>query len=432
MVEEGSGAVYGHCTPPRRLNLKPSKVLVLGAGIVGAASALSLQRDGHAVTLIDRDDPGQGCSFGNAGIIARYSVVPLASHATPRKLAKMLFDPLGPLSIRWRYLPRLLPWLVRFAASARPPKLAASAAALAALQQHTLEAYRALLDQVEGRDVVRSNGLLHPYESEENYAGDAAERALRRQHGVTMQELTGDEAREIVPALAPSIKRATLLPDCAHTVNPLRLVQVLVQDLLRRGGRFRRTLVTAVEANASNVTVHTDSEQYSGDAVVVAFGAWSRRIAADLGSPVPLDTERGYHVVIPRSNVELDLPVLFPEYKFGATSMEMGLRLAGTVELASLDAPPNYQRARVLLRHGHRLFPGLTSDEYSEWMGLRPTLPDSLPVISRSPRHANVYYAFGHHHLGLTLAPITGRLIADMVAQRQTPIDLAPYRIDRF
>ena len=147
---------------------------------------------------------------------------------------------------------------------------------------------------------------------------------------------------------------------------------------------------------------------------------------------MPLDAERGYHVVIPRPDIELDLPLLFPEYKFGATSMEMGLRLAGTVEFASPDAPPNYERARVLLRHGRRLFPGLASDECSEWMGLRPTLPDSLPVISRSPRHANVYYAFGHHHLGLTLAPITGRLIADMAAQRETPIYLAPYRIDRF
>jgi glycine/D-amino acid oxidase-like deaminating enzyme len=432
MVEEGSCAVYGRCTPSRRLNLKPSNVLVLGAGIVGTASALWLQRDGHAVTLIDRDDPGQGCSFGNAGIIARYSVVPLASHATPRELAKMLLDPLGPLSIRWRYLPRLFPWLLRFAVCARPAKLAASAAALAALQQHTLEAYRALLDQVDGRDVVRSNGLLHPYESEKSYVADAPDRELRRRHGVSIQELSGDEAREIAPALAPSITRATFFPDCAHTVNPLRLVQVLVQDLVRRGGRIRRALVTGVEASASGVTAHTDGERYSGDAVVVALGAWSGRVAAALGSPVPLDTERGYHVVIPRPNIELDLPLLFPEYEFGATSMETGLRLAGTVELASLDAPPNYERARVLLRHGRRLFPGLASDECSEWMGLRPTLPDSLPVISRSSRHANVYYAFGHHHLGLTLAPITGRLIADMVAQRETSINLVPYRIDRF
>lgn len=432
MVEEGPCAVYGRCASSRRLNLKPSNVLVLGAGIVGAASALWLQRDGHAVTLIDRDDPGQGCSFGNAGIIARYSVVPLASHATLRELAKMLLDPLGPLSIRWRYLPRLLPWLLRFAACARPAKLAASAAALGALQQHTLKSYWTLLDQVEGRDVVRSKGLLHPYEDEENYASDAGERVLRHRHGVKMQELSGDEAREIAPALAPSIKRAVLFPDCAHTVNPLRLVQVLVQDLVRRGGRVRRALVTAVEAKANGVTVHTDGERYGGDAVVVALGAWSRRIAANLGNPVPLDTERGYHVVIPRPNIELDLPLLFPEYKFGATSMEMGLRLAGTVELASLDAPPNYERARVLLRHGGRLLPGLAKDEYSEWMGSRPTLPDSLPIISRSPWHANVYYAFGHHHLGLTLAPITARLIADMVAHRQAPMDLAPYRIDRF
>lgn len=426
-------ALYtGGRTLPRRLHVKSSNVVVLGAGIVGVASALCLRRDGHAVTLIDRNDPGEGCSFGNAGIIARYSVVPLASHATLHELPRMLLDPLGPLSIRWRYLPRLLPWLLRFGACARPAKLAASAAALAALQQHTLAAYQALLDQTEARDVVRSNGLLCPYESEQKYAADAADRALRRQHGVTMQELSGDEAREIAPALAPSIKRATLFPDCAHTINPLRLVQILAHDLVRRGGQIQRALVTGIEAGEHGVTVHTDGERYHGDTVVVALGAWSGKIAADLGSPVPLDTERGYHVVIPRPGIELRLPTLFPEYKFAATSMEMGLRLAGTVELAGLDAPPNYERARVLLRHGRRLFAGLSTDDYSEWMGCRPTLPDSLPVISRSPRYANVYYAFGHHHLGLTLAPITGRLIADMVAQRESTIDLAPYRIDRF
>lgn len=425
------------CTPAAdmlhwRLNLKPSNVLVLGAGIVGVASALYLQRDGHAVTLIDRNDPGEGCSFGNAGIIARYSVVPLASHASLGEVPGMLLDPLGPLCIRWRYLPRLLPWLLRFVACARPAKLAASAAALAALQQHTLAAYKTLIDQAGAHDVMRSNGLLHPYESEQKYAAGAAERELRRQHGVTMQELSGAEAREIAPALTPSIKRATLFPDCTHTVNPLRLVQVLAQELARRGGRVRRALVTAVDANENGVTVHTDREPYGGETVVVALGAWSSKIAADLGSPVPLDTERGYHVVIPRPGIELHLPTLFPEYKFAATSMEMGLRLAGTVEFAGLDAPPNYKRARVLLRHGQRLFPGLSTDDYSEWMGFRPTLPDSLPVISRSPRYANVYYAFGHHHLGLTLAPITGRLIADMVAHRETTIDVAPYRIDRF
>jgi D-amino-acid dehydrogenase len=407
-------------------------IIVLGAGIVGVATALYLQRDGHTITLIDRNDPGEGCSSGNAGIIANYSVAPLATHATLREVPTMLLNPLGPLCIRWRYLPRLLPWLLRFLVSMGARKVAAASDALAALQRHTLEAYWALIDQAGARDLVHANGLLFPYESEKKFAVDAGDRALKSKHGVTVEELSGAEARELAPALSLHIKRATFFPDCAHTVNPLRLVQVLAQDLAGRGAKIKRANIAKVEANASSVVVHADGDRYHGDTVVIALGAWSGRLAASLGSPVPLDTERGYHVVIPHSGVELRLPVLFPEYRFAATSMEMGLRLAGTVEFAGLDAPPNYARARVLLKHGQRLLPGLLTADYSQWMGFRPTLPDSLPVIGRSPHHANVYFAFGHHHLGLTLGPITGRLIADLVAERDSGIDITPYRIDRF
>ena len=407
-------------------------IIVLGAGIVGVATALYLQRDGHAVTLIDRDDPGEGCSSGNAGIIARYSVLPLATHAALREVPRMLLDPLGPLCIRWRYLPRLLPWLLRFLNSTGRRQVIAACEALAALQRHTLDAYWALIDQAGARDLVRTNGVLFPYESEKKFAADAAKRTLASEHGAMVKELSGDEARELEPALSPHIKCATFSAESAHTVNPLRLVKVMAQDLARRGATIKRADVTGVEANASGIVVHSDGDRYRGDMVVIALGAWSGKFAAGLGSPVPLDTERGYHVVIPDAGIELTLPVLFPEYKFAASSMEMGLRLAGTVELAGVDAPPNYARARVLLNHGQRLLPGLRRAEYSQWMGCRPTLPDSLPVISRSPHHANVYFAFGHHHLGLTLGPITGRLIADLVAGRDSIVDLRPYRIDRF
>lgn len=434
MVEEGLRTVHPWSLQVhRRMEQAEAKnIIVLGAGIVGVATALYLQRDGHAITLIDRYDPGEGCSSGNAGIIARYSVVPLATHATLREVPSMLLDPLGPLSIRWHYLPRLLPWLLRFLLSMSPRKIAAASEALAGLQRHTLEAYWALIDQAGARDLVHANGLLFPYESEQHFAADAADRASKCKHGVTLKELSGDEARELVPALSPHIKRATFFPDCAHTVNPLRLVQVLSRDLVRRGARIARANIADVEAGAAGVVVNTDGDRYRGDAVVIALGAWSGKLAAALGSPVPLDTERGYHVVIPRPGIELRLPVLFPEYRFAATSMEMGLRLAGTVEFAGLDAPPNYARARVLLKHGRRLLPELLTDDHSQWMGFRPTLPDSLPVIGRSPHHANVYFAFGHHHLGLTLGPITGRLIADLVAGRDSRIDLTPYRINRF
>jgi D-amino-acid dehydrogenase len=434
MVVEGLHTVHPQSLQVHRhmQQAESKNIIVLGAGIVGVATALYLQRDGHAITLIDRNDPGEGCSSGNAGFIARYSVMPLATHAALREVPSMLLNPLGPLSIRWRYLPRLLPWLLRFLLSMSPRRIAAASEALAALQRHTLEAYWTLIDQAAARDLVHANGLLFPYESEQRFASDAADRASKSKHGVTLKELSGEEARELVPALSPHIKRATFFPDCAHTVNPLRLVQVLSQELARCGARIERANIVDVEVGANSVIVSTDGDRYCSDAVVIALGAWSGRHAAALGSPVPLDTERGYHVVIPRPGVELRVPVLFPEYRFAATSMEMGLRLAGTVEFAGLDAPPNYARARVLLKYGQRLLPGLLTDDHSQWMGFRPTLPDSLPVIGRSPHHPHVYFAFGHHHLGLTLGPITGRLIADLVAGRDSGIDLTPYRIDRF
>ncbi len=419
--------------PPESTASKHARTtLVLGGGIVGIASALYLQRDGHRVTVIDRVGPGEGCSLGNAGIIATYSVVPLAAQARPGEVLKMLLDPLGPLCIRWRYLPRLLPWLLRFAVCARPGRMAGSSQALAALQHHALEAYWTLLDQSGARDLMRAKGLLYPYEFEKKFAAAAEDRALQRHHGVAVEELSGDEAREIAPALSRDIKRATFYPDCAHTINPLRLVQVLAQDLVHRGGSIRRATVTGIEVHDSGVTVYMNGDRLQGHTAVIALGAWSGKLAAMLGSRVPLDTERGYHVVIPEPAIELALPALFPEYKFAATSMEMGLRLAGTVEFGGLEAAPNYERARVLLRHARRLLRGLVAESWSEWMGFRPTLPDSIPVISRSPRYANVFFAFGHHHLGLTLAAITGRLIADLVSGRQSTVDLLPYRIDRF
>ncbi|MFQ5937555.1 MAG: NAD(P)/FAD-dependent oxidoreductase, partial [Acidiferrobacterales bacterium] len=274
--------------------MKARSVVVVGGGIVGVASALYLQRDGHAVTLIDRNDPGEGCSLGNAGILGTYSVIPLATADTLREIPRMLVDPLGPLCIRWRYLPRLLPWLARFLACARPAKVAASTLALAAMQNCVLDAYRVLLDQASAHDLVSASGLLYAYESENEYAAAAKNRDVQRQHGVAVKELSGAAAHELLPALGPDIKRATLFPNCAHTVNPLRLVQTLAEDFVRRGGNIKRASVTGVDVQENRIIVHTATDRYLGEVVVVALGAWSRKLASALGSPVPLDTERGY------------------------------------------------------------------------------------------------------------------------------------------
>ncbi|MFQ5955504.1 MAG: NAD(P)/FAD-dependent oxidoreductase [Kiloniellales bacterium] len=409
------------------------QVLVIGAGVVGIACAIFLRRDGHQVTVIDRLPPGEGCSLGNAGILAASSCVPLSMPGTLIRVPKWLLDPLGPLAIRWRYLPRLAPWLVRFVRAGAPARVEAASVALRSLLATTVEGHRALAEAAGAADLVRPSGLLWAYETASGFLREAADWRLRRARGVRMEELEGGAVGEIEPALAPHCRRAVWLPDDGYVTDPLGLVRALAEHFARAGGSILRREARDFELGPEGPTrLATDHGSLEADVFVIAAGAWSGELAARLGSPVPLESERGYHVMIGQPGVALRVPVVAGERMFGATPMTAGLRLAGTVEFGGLTAPPNYARARVLLRHGRRLLPGLKAEAVSEWMGHRPALPDSLPVIGRSPRHPSVFFAFGHGHTGLTAAPMTGRVIADLVAGRPPPFDLAPFAADRF
>lgn len=413
---------------PEHLN-----VTIVGAGIVGVATALYLQRDGHSVTILDQNGPGEGCSRGNAGILALDSVSPLARLALIRELPAMLGDPLAPMRLAPRALFQRLPWVVRFVLAARPRRVAASASALAALLHTALDAYRPLLDASGAQDLVREDGWLAVYESERAFARAGPERMRQRRFGVQMDTLSGDEARRLVPALGPHIRHAVHFPKVAHTVDPFGLVQRLAEHFVARGGRIEHARVVGVEASAAGrLRLRTETGVREVPCLVIAAGASSAELARRLGHRVPLVPERGYHAMLPQPGVELPMPVLAAEHAYVATPMNGGLRLAGTSEIAAPAAPPDYQRARVLMERGRQLLPGLNTEGYEEWMGERPTLPDSLPVIGRSPRVPNVYFAFGHQHLGLTLAAVTGRLVADMAAGRPTDVDMRPYRIERF
>lgn len=392
-----------------------------------------LQRDGRAVTVIDPSPPGESCSFGNAGIISMGSVVPLATPGMLRRLPGYLLDPLGPLTVRWRYLPQLAPWLIRLLAAGRPRRFGPIADALRALNAPALDAYRTLLAPEDFADLIRHEGVLYVYESETALDADAEGWKMRRARGVRFTRLGCDELRQVEPALGPGFACAVLVEDAAHVVNSHRLVTSLAERFLSDGGRILAERVGDVEiGDAGPRAVLTDRGRRACDALVVAAGAWSRGLAARLGNRVPLETERGYHVTLPSPGVTPRRPVAFPAGGFIATPMEMGLRIAGTVELGGLEAPPDYRRTKALLEHGRRLFPGLDGEDVSEWMGFRPSLPDSLPVIGRSSRVGGVYYAFGHGHLGLTEGAITGKLVAELVAGRPTSIDVRPYRPDRF
>ncbi len=409
------------------------RVTVIGAGIVGMACASYLQRDGRDVVVVDPVPPGESCSFGNAGGISPGAVVPLSMPGMLSQVPKWLLDPMGPLTVRPAYLPRLVPWLVRFQRAGSAQRVERISIALRALHRETFECYDPLVKAAQIEDLIRRVGQLYVYRSEASYRKDAPALALRRTRGVRFEELDGDQIRQLEPALAPIFERAVFFPDHGHCRNPLRLVQMLAEQFVRAGGTILRRKVTGFEIGPDGPTrLRTDGGDLDVSAVVVAAGAWSHRLAAQIGSKVPLETQRGYHVTVAEPGVDSGLNVMWADQKFVATPMEMGMRFAGTAEFAGLEAPPDYRRARMLLEQGKQMYPGLNTEQVSEWMGHRPCLPDTLPVIGRSPRFPAVHYAFGHGHTGLTGASMTGRIIADLVAGRAPPIDIAPFRVSRF
>lgn len=407
------------------------EITVVGAGIVGVCCALYLLRDGHDVTLLDREGPGEGCSRGNAGMLETNAVTPVAEPGLWRQLPGMIMDPMGPLAIRWGHLPRLLPWLARFLWQGRDSAARANALALAPLVRHAFDAYVPLLDATGSADLVRETGWLWVFESDKTLDGMRWQQEIRRELGIEMQTLRGDALFELAPALRRDAARGLFFPTTRSCTEPFELVRRLVAGFEREGGRLERATVHRVRPG-SPVRLETDDGMRETESLVLACGAWSGALCRQLGEPVPLNTERGYHAMLPDPGVEVPVPLMFAEHKFVANHMKGGLRLAGTAELGGLDRPADWRRAGHLVHHARHLLPGLNAENPGYWMGFRPTMPDSLPVIGPSGRHDNIHYAFGHQHLGLTLAALTGRMTADVIADRAPMIDPAPYRITRF
>jgi D-amino-acid dehydrogenase len=413
------------------------RVGVIGAGMVGVSAASWLQRDGHEVFVVDPQGPGEATSFGNAGCLNGSSVVPMSMPGVIRSVPRYLADPLGPLSIRWSYLPKLAPWLIKFVQAGSEEKVRQQAKALRPLVGPTLEALAPLVKNAGAEDLVHKLGHLYVYRSEEAYRKEALSWELRRSNGVEVDEFNADELRQLDPNLSRDYVFAALIRENGHTSNPGRLVQKLAEAFERGGGKFVRRKAIGFELDGAKLRgIRTENGTLEADAVVICAGAWSKPLAAELGDKVPLETERGYHLMIRDPEVVPRIPTADAEGKFVVTPMEHGIRAAGTVELAGLSAPPDWRRARVLLKHMHRLFPALREDYPEErittWMGHRPSLPDSLPVLGRSTRSPDAIYAFGHGHVGMTAAPMTGKVVAELVAGKPASIDVSPFRPDRF
>lgn len=409
------------------------RVAVIGAGVVGLACASALQVEGHDLTLIDPRPPGEYCSYGNAGCLSRASCVPLGLPGTWKKVPGWLMDPLGPLSIAPRYALRIAPWLWRFQRASSMPKVNRIADALHALLDPSIDAWRPLAERAGVAELIVQQGYAFAYERTKDFKADALGREIRRAHGVPMEILTGPDIRAFEPALSPAVTHLVVLPQQGHCPNPLRLSRALAARLTASGARLVRGAATGFETIAGRVArVRLDGAAVETDAVVIAAGAHSNALSSQLGADAPLETERGYHAMLASPSVAPRIPVMAGLGRWFATPMEEGLRIAGTVELAGLKAPPNYGRADALLAGATRLLPGLRYARVERWMGHRPSLPDSMPVIDRSSRFANAYFAFGHGHVGLSAAAPTAGIIADLVAGRATRIDIAPFSADRF
>ncbi len=408
-------------------------VAVIGAGVVGVSTALYLQRDGRRVTLIDPRGPGEGASRGNASVIAGESCVPVATPGIVWKVPGMLMDPLGPLAIRWGYLPRLAPWLWEFVKASSPKRVEEISIALRSVLANCTDAFMPLLKDAGETDMIRKTGWLGVYETEKKWQGAQGDLELQRRRGVEFTVLQAEEIRQFEPSLAPIYRHAVFYPENAYAVNNFRLVQVLADSFLRGGGVHVREEAHGFELGPAGPThVLTNGGRHACDAVVITAGAWSKHLSRQLGHNPLLDTERGYHVMLPDAGVAPRLPIYSGDYNFAVTPLEHGLRVAGTVELGGLAAPPNYARADILLARGRRMLPGLNEAGHAKWMGFRPSMPDSVPVISGSDRHRNAFFGFGHGHIGLTLGAVTGRILGDLVAGRDPGVDMHPFRIDRF
>ena len=412
-------------------------VTVIGGGIVGVCAALALQREGHDVVIVERDGPGENCSFGNAGIICgRDSSIPLPSPGVIRDVPAMLFDREGALVIRWRYLLSIMPWLIGFLKSSTPERQLAGARAMYALLDGTTGAYDRIAAGSPAAALIRKNGYMTVYESESGFAGDSRERGMLRDLGCPMSELGPDEIRQMEPSLSHEIRHALYYPESYSTTNPYRLTRLLADDFVAGGGTLALAEVTGLQHGNGRVTgMETTDGPMKDENLVVAAGAWSHRVAAMMGLKVLLDTERGYHMVFHGVKTGLTRAIIHADGHYGVNQLDVGLRFAGTVELAGVEAAPDYRRADLIYGRGRKLlrdFDPAQATEVTRWMGRRPTMPDYLPALGAAPGFSNTWFDFGHQHLGLSLAARCGFVVADLVGGRDPGLDLTAFRPDRF
>jgi D-amino-acid dehydrogenase len=404
---------------------------IIGAGVVGTATALQLQTEGHTVTLFDPRPPGTACSYGNSGGIGIGLVAPIAMPGIGRQAPRLLLDPNEPLFIEPRHLLRKASWFWRFWQSSFPGKVDHIAAQRAALNHKVIETLTPLVERANACSLLKHRGMTFVFAGQDLPAGAKARFELGRRHGVVAEQVTARSLREALPDLADDIGTAVHVPGNRHCTNPGELVARFAAAIVAGGGRLERQSVRRVQPG-DQLSIVTESGTHSFDRIVIAAGVWSRELAASLGTRVLLEAERGYHLMLPHAGIRIEVPTTLADRNIVLTPMDEGLRITGIAEFAEPDSPANETRARNLLQQARRYFPALDGTGARIWVGPRPSTPDSLPVIGRSPRHRNILFAFGHGQSGLAHASVTARLVADIAAERAPLIDISAFSPERF
>jgi D-amino-acid dehydrogenase len=406
--------------------------LVIGAGIIGTAIAYTLQKRGHEVTLIDRDSPGKGTSFGNLASIAVTEFMPASRPAIWRQIPGWMLDPEGPIRIRPAYAPRLIPWFARFIAASRPKRLREIEAQNAALCLRALDDWQALLGETGLQDHISGQGCLSLYAGEAEFNADRDHIALLERFNLPHEVIGRQAIKALEPELSDDITLAVLFPQNRTIRSPFGIVTALADRFTALGGRIEQGTVMGFTRSDAITGVILQEHTIPATKVILCAGAHTAALAKLLGEPIPLETERGYHTQIMAPGITMNHSIIWPSRAFMVSPTAGGIRVGGTVEFGGLTAAPDYRRAKITVKRAKEALPNLQVQDATEWMGHRPALPDTVPIISASARTKGLYYATGHGHLGLTQAATTARLMADLVTGTPSPIDLHPYRINRF
>ena len=407
------------------------KVGIVGAGIQGISNALFLQKKGFKVTIFDREDPGSPvASYGNAGHFSPYASLSLNRTDILADVPAMLLSSTGPLALKWNYVPKMIPWFLKFIYNTSKKKMMHTARNMHQILDLALPAYDELFDEINLEGLVENNGILYIW-NEKDLKSRKLEIKVRDELGVKQQLVSKKEIHDLEPNIKKFYHGGVFYPYARHARNPKKILLKLFELFLKKGGRFKKMNIKDIRFDNEKPIFLSDNDQFNFDKVVIACGAFSKKLTDKLDEKIPLDTERGYHVHFKNCDHLLSRPVIFSNRGFGITPMEQGLRVVGTVEFGGLDNPISKSRIKNLVTNAKYMLGDLPEHE-DEWLGFRPTLPDFLPVMGPSKNYKNVFYCFGHHHLGWTLGPISGKIVSGMIAKENTNLNLDPYSSLRF